>query len=199
MKAKNFILIALASILFFWQCSQEQSSKNKEETSSNKENTTQVSEADLRAKADSAIKITFKTLSGKLKHTIQNDGIEAAINVCKEDAMRITDSLSQALNLKIKRTSHKVRNPQNAPDEWENKILTMYLEKTEKGEPLEPVLEQVNGKWRYAKPIKIKPQCLMCHGEPAGKVKELLQEKYPEDQAVGFKEGDLRGIWSVEL
>lgn len=47
---------------------------------------------------------------------------------------------------------------------------------------------------------KIKPPCLNCHGKkeklsPA--VLKVLKVKYPEDKAFGYRNGDLRGAFSV--
>ena len=50
-------------------------------------------------------------------------------------------------------------------------------------------------------PILDKGLCLTCHGivgetllpENDEKIKTL----YPEDKAVGYSEGDLRGVWSI--
>jgi len=49
-------------------------------------------------------------------------------------------------------------------------------------------------------PIRLKGECQMCHG-PADSIDEevlaAIGENYPEDQAVGFAEGDLRGWFWV--
>ena len=45
--------------------------------------------------------------------------------------------------------------------------------------------------------------CLNCHGEPGKEINESTLEKinslYPEDKAIDFKVGDLRGMWSIEM
>jgi hypothetical protein len=44
--------------------------------------------------------------------------------------------------------------------------------------------------------------CLACHGSPKQfdvAVADLLREKYPDDRAVGYKVGDLRGAVSVRV
>jgi hypothetical protein len=51
-------------------------------------------------------------------------------------------------------------------------------------------------------PIHLKEQCVTCHGPAesiADDVREKLLELYPHDRAVGFKEGDLRGWFWVEV
>ncbi len=50
-------------------------------------------------------------------------------------------------------------------------------------------------------PIRLKAECQVCHG-PAEMIDEeilaSIAESYPEDQAVGFAEGDLRGWFWVQ-
>lgn len=53
---------------------------------------------------------------------------------------------------------------------------------------------------RYAKPMKIIPACIGCHGDPSQvpeEVRRILKERYPSDQAMGYKPGDFRGIVSA--
>ncbi|MBS0204581.1 MAG: DUF3365 domain-containing protein [Planctomycetes bacterium] len=48
----------------------------------------------------------------------------------------------------------------------------------------------------------LKVQCLACHGpkdQIADDVQEQLTRLYPDDQAVGFNEGDLRGWFWVDV
>ncbi len=43
--------------------------------------------------------------------------------------------------------------------------------------------------------------CLNCHGTAGVQVKEntlaKIHQLYPEDRAMNFKEGDLRGVWHI--
>ena len=51
-------------------------------------------------------------------------------------------------------------------------------------------------------PILLQPECEMCHGEPAAVAEEVrarIDEHYPDDQALGFTAGDLRGWFWVEV
>jgi hypothetical protein len=51
-------------------------------------------------------------------------------------------------------------------------------------------------------PIRLDVKCLMCHGGPddvLDAVKPELAKRYPQDQATGFQQGDLRGWFWVEV
>ena len=46
----------------------------------------------------------------------------------------------------------------------------------------------------------LQPLCLTCHGsELAPGVAEQISELYPEDHAIGFEAGDLRGVFWLEF
>ncbi len=149
----------------------------------------------------------LKRLKGELLKALQK-GPYAAIDVCHTKALKITKQVEEQFNhgIKVKRTSLKYRNPKNKPDEVDKRILS-YLEQLNKQGKLPKELVtkvEENGKtyYRYYKPLKIKPMCLMCHGDPKQMDKKLLakiRKYYPEDKAVGYKVGDLRGVVEVKI
>lgn len=51
-------------------------------------------------------------------------------------------------------------------------------------------------------PIKVNAFCLQCHGELGQTLQEedyaMIKERYPGDQALGYVNGDLRGMWSIQ-
>ena len=52
--------------------------------------------------------------------------------------------------------------------------------------------------FRYMKAIPTGKVCLQCHGsEIDPNVDETLKKFYPHDQARGFKEGDIRGAFTI--
>jgi hypothetical protein len=58
----------------------------------------------------------------------------------------------------------------------------------------------IDGKrvFRYMKPIMVQDFCTTCHGgdlSPA--VEAKIADKYPEDRAVGYRPGELRGAFSM--
>ncbi len=52
--------------------------------------------------------------------------------------------------------------------------------------------------FRYMKAIPTAEPCLTCHGvNVAEPVKAKLAQLYPQDQATGFKAGDIRGAFTI--
>jgi hypothetical protein len=52
------------------------------------------------------------------------------------------------------------------------------------------------------RPIAQRPLCATCHGPAEGidpAVRSLLRERYPADRAVGFRDGEIRGWFWVEV
>ncbi len=150
-----------------------------------------------------------KQFMGELKHELQlalkAGGPLNAIQVCQKRAPEIAQKLSLKSGWQLKRTSLRVRNPKNAPDAWERKVLEKFTVEISAGrnphtlEYGEVVVEDGKRVFRYAKAIPMGKICLMCHG---AKIRPALRQKilelYPEDKAVGFREGELRGIFSFK-
>jgi len=58
-----------------------------------------------------------------------------------------------------------------------------------------------NGHAAALLPIQLQAQCLMCHGpkdQIAPAITQQLTMLYPNDQATGFQEGELRGWFWIE-
>jgi len=69
-------------------------------------------------------------------------------------------------------------------------------------EVAEVVNDDAGPRLRYLRPLVIKGTCLNCHGDVESMEPELrtvLEERYPDDEAVGYQEGDLRGAVSVTV
>lgn len=146
---------------------------------------------------------TFAALSNRLTQANQERGPSGAVEYCQMQALPVTDSLSKAFHATIKRTSDKLRNPANKPSTWESEVINGYRKIIESGgEPLARV-SKVDGQVVFTAPIRVLPQCLVCHGQPerdiATETLETLAQRYPEDLAKGYKAGELRGIWSVSF
>ncbi|MDW7691123.1 DUF3365 domain-containing protein [Flammeovirgaceae bacterium SG7u.111] len=144
---------------------------------------------------------SFLALSSQLMGAMKEGGAVHAINYCNLQAVPLTDSLSKAYQVAIKRTSDKWRNEKNKPTELEAEIISWYLEDKKVGRELLPkVVSLKDNEVLFAAPILINSQCLKCHGTPADiddQSLDLLKKHYPNDDAQGYKPNDLRGIWSI--
>ena len=158
----------------------------------------------LKTEARAAIKDFGPALKDKLQSVMSTEGVVAAIEACSLMAPDIASATGERHGLQIGRTSHRVRNPANAPDEWETARLQDFLIAVEQGAAsgtldFGAVIETNKGPvFRYMKAIPTGDLCVVCHGqEIAPEVSNALNELYPEDKARGFEVGDLRGAFTV--
>lgn len=143
-----------------------------------------------------------KELGSNLMAKMKEGGVEAAIPFCHASALTITEKKAKEYQAEIKRTSHKIRNPKNKPSEDDTEILKKFISLTENNETFEPIVQKgEDNRIVFYSPILMQKQCLACHGSPgmelAVRTDSILKSYYPEDQATGFKEGDLRGMWKI--
>lgn len=124
-------------------------------------------------------------------------GVGKAIDVCRIQAPEIAASLT-ADGVSLGRTSHRLRNPSNAPDPWMEPLLADYLEKG--NDRTSRAIRLADGSFGYVEPIYVQPMCLTCHGagiDPS--IAERLDAVYPGDNGRGFEEGDFRGLFWVRI
>ncbi|MFK5971001.1 MAG: DUF3365 domain-containing protein [Candidatus Marithrix sp.] len=152
----------------------------------------------------SAVGKLMKTLKPELVNAMKSKGPVAAIEVCNTKSPTMTDAVSKDAGFVIQRTSLKPRNASNTPDEWETKVLNQFEDRKAKGENPKTIefyeIVENDGKRqiRYMKAIPTSQPCAVCHGEMIPPpVQAKLRELYPNDKAVGFKVGDLRGAFSI--
>jgi hypothetical protein len=144
------------------------------------------------------------TLMQELSAQMAEGGPEAAIEFCSDEAMDLTHGVSSALGaLDVKRTSTRVRNPENAPDALERAALSHFEAEIEAGSmPASWVQAAGDDELRYYQPLVVNEMCAQCHGpadalQPA--VRARLEALYPQDQAVGYAPGDFRGLIRVAI
>jgi hypothetical protein len=138
-------------------------------------------------------------LKGALTTALQTSP-EHAIAVCNEKAPQIAAKIATDSNAQIGRTSLKLRNPKNAPTEWQRAVLLDFQNRAKAGESV-ATLEyaatvQINNRTehRYMKAIATEPLCVTCHGaQQSPSLQQAIRSKYPNDAATGFNVGDLRG------
>ncbi|MCK4866218.1 MAG: DUF3365 domain-containing protein [Gammaproteobacteria bacterium] len=157
-----------------------------------------------KKKAMPAIKEFAGKLKGEMKSAMKSGGPVAAIQVCSDKAPGIAQAVGSKYQIKIARTSLKLRNPENAPDAWEQNVLTQFEERKKKGEDVKKMayadIVDMDGKkvFRMMKAIPTGQVCLKCHADKINsKVEAKLKSLYPTDKARGFKLGDIRGAITI--
>jgi hypothetical protein len=145
-----------------------------------------------------------RDLRGRMLAAIAESGPMGAISIYAYQAQAITINLERKEGVTAKRTSLRIRNPENAPDEYEKAMIERLDAISRKGilpdERIE--LQEAGGVqfYRYTKPIAVDMSCLLCHGareQIPEDIRTYLNERYPRDQATGYRDGDFRGIVSV--
>jgi hypothetical protein len=144
-------------------------------------------------------------LQRELFGALEEGGPLLAVDVCSVRAQEISAGQSSE-GLTVRRVSLRTRNPLNRPDPYETLRLETFAAAHAAGdlpaEEAEVVVEDEGPVLRFLRPIMIAEPCLACHGDPGAidpAVLELIRTRYPEDLAVGYSAGELRGAISVRV
>lgn len=163
-------------------------------------------EIEALAKGRDAAASLNRAVRERLEAVAKSSDPTSGFGVCSYQAQALTDEVEKRMGVRLKRTSLKVRNPANAPDDFEKSVLDRFESVVRAGALPEDAFEEgtFEGKkvYRYAQPILVGNFCLVCHGvagEISADVRRVLAERYPEDKATGYRSGDLRGIVSVVI
>lgn len=171
---------------------------------------------ELLARSQAAARMLKTELKAALTQSLQSQGAVAALGVCKNMAPAIAQKAATEHQLRIRRVSLKNRNPAASPDSYEAEVLARWLTELVKNQDAprptfaQAVLTEVSETdgqrtgsktvFRYLEPLYIEKGCLQCHGSQLqAEVQQSLKQLYPEDQATGYTEGDLRGAVSVSI
>ena len=205
-----FLSVFSLSIIFFSSCKNDTTKKEDKKEVSKKEikaetKSNELDEgyaADYIAKSISIAKASGKTLKGKLTAAVEKGGLQNGINTCNKIAQKLMDSLSNKYNVQIKRTTLKLRNPDDKPEQDEIDVLITYDKQIKSGKIAKPSAKKLNnGNVRVYIPIMVDKVCLNCHGKIGEDIKasnySLIKKHYPNDEAIDYSDGDLRGIWSI--
>lgn len=164
--------------------------------------------AAARARADATATLLLQTLLGELSAAVAEGGATKAVETCHDAAQALTQRLGEAQGVSIRRTALRTRNAANEPDAFERAWLLAAEAALAEGRPAEATAEvvEVGGggrELRLLRPIVFPGGvCSQCHGtaeEISAEVRALLAERYPDDRAIGFRKGDLRGAVSVRV
>jgi hypothetical protein len=142
-----------------------------------------------------------------LTEAIAKSGPADAVTVCQDTAPKMAKAASEQSGWQIRRVSLRNRNPKAVPDAWERETLEDFDRQAAAG--LAPasleraVIQTVDGKpvQRYMRALPTQGLCLSCHGAgealPPG-VAERLKALYPDDKAVGYSLGQIRGAMTLK-
>lgn len=170
------------------------------------ENKIEVSENQIAGMRATAVEF-MKDLKSILINQIRTNGMLSAVSVCSDTAQILTNNFGVQKGVYVKRVSLKNRNVNNAPDDFEKRVLNKFTlmqlnnELNDDSEYAEIVEEGEFKYLRYLKPILVQAECLNCHGSEndiSPEVEQLINQEYPNDNAVGYKIGDLRGAVSLK-
>lgn len=107
-------------------------------------------------------------------------------------AWKVAKQYAAKAGMEFKAPSLTPRDPLDQPDEFERRALLKFQADPELKEYSERVTDSGRQYMRYAQPVRLTQDCLVCHGDPAGSKDPFGFTKE------GMKAGDLRGAFSVK-
>jgi methyl-accepting chemotaxis protein len=106
-------------------------------------------------------------------------------------AWNVAEHYAETQKMTFRTPSLTPRNPKNQPDEFERRALESFRQDASLVEFYERKVENGEDVMRYAQPVRLTEDCLVCHGGPVG-------EKDPfGNTKEGMKAGDLRGAFTI--
>jgi hypothetical protein len=145
---------------------------------------------------------------GELTKELERTGPIRAITVCKYSVPEITSNISRQTGMRVTRVALRPRNKAlGEPDVWEQRVLLDFENRVAKGEKADAleyheIVDEPAGRvFRYMKSLAMAQPCLQCHG-PSNQLSEgvraQLATEYPNDKAVEYQIGQVRGAISVK-
>jgi len=164
----------------------------------------QAQDRDMLTPSRTIRQAMLKELGQKLQSAMTEGGAVNAIGVCNTQAPEIAGRVSAQNQVKLSRVGNRARNPvMGVPNDWQAKALAQFDAGLARGDkPAEMEFSETITKsdgskeFHFAKPIVLQPMCVACHGGPeqiSPEVKSKLSELYPNDKAVNYQPGQLRG------
>lgn len=141
---------------------------------------------------------TKKILGKNLMGSIQKNGTLEALKFCNHRALPLTDSLSKHYNATIKRVSDKNRQPKNKATGESLKMIAYFKNLITQKKAYKPIAVESKNHVDVYYPIETNSMCLQCHGKNINpEVHKQILKLYPNDQAIGYEENELRGVWQI--
>ena len=142
----------------------------------------------LTATADSLLRRT-------LARELAAGGVARAMAFCRPETYHAVDSLAGVLKATARRVSEHPRNPTSQA------TLAAAEMQPDTGRTIRRPSQEV---FFYQRPIVLNNQlCLRCHGEIGKDISAadyaLIKQKFPRDQATGYRLGQAMGAWQISL
>lgn len=150
------------------------------------------------ARAERAMNALQQALLTELDAAMKQGGAPAAVTVCHDQAVAIAEKVARVQGIALGRTSHRLRNPANAPRPWAKAAVEQAA--GTKAAAAQRLVVDLGERVGVLRPIGTADMCLRCHGAPdvvRQQIGPALAASYARDQATGFAVGDLRGwMWA---
>ena len=152
------------------------------------------------SRADLIVVSMQGALLRELTKALEQGGPGLAINSCHIDVVGITQRIAHQEGVAAGRTSDRLRSPLNAPRPWAARLVAANAGRLAR--EVEGFAVDLGDAVGVLRPIAHRPMCASCHGpadtlDPA--VRVALRDRYPVDRAIGFKDGEIRGWFWVEM
>lgn len=189
MKSTQTLLSLSLVLLSFFSCKKELDNQQKTE---------------YAQKGKEIAMATADRMLAEVAKNMKEGGVAQAAPFCNAHADSLTNEMASRYGVSIKRTSHLLRSEKNKPSAREQEILNQYQKQESEKQELKPIVEKnEDGSVQFYAPIKLAQKCTTCHGvlgeTLTPKNDSIIKVLYPADKAIGYKEGDLRGIWSINF
>jgi uncharacterized protein DUF3365 len=152
-----------------------------------------ISQGDLIIAAVSA------ALQNELRRDVR-EGIDRATASCHIDTSAVEVGVERGKGFAVGRTSARLRNPTNRPRPWAAAVVARHA--TARASDVDGYVVDLGDRIGLLRPIAEQPMCDACHGpveKLSPRVAAELKDRYPADHGTGFRSGDLRGWFWVEL
>ncbi|WP_439107866.1 Tll0287-like domain-containing protein [Congregibacter sp.] len=144
-----------------------------------------------------------RELGGQLQQAMASGGPAVAVEFCNENALPITTAVSENTGARVSRVSDHPRNPDNRAEENELAYIARAKLLLAANEPLSPLMTDKGDHKVGFYPIVTSGLCLQCHGQEGTDISadtlEIIDARYPNDEATGYGLKELRGIFVVSM
>jgi hypothetical protein len=168
------------------------------------------SASEIRRLADPFIQQTGSRMLSEVNRVLAKKGPAAAIDDLHLKDLKLPPAAAGAWRINnFKRTSLRVRNPANVPDNADlAALMSIQTAMADGNTPPNVLVQRVDAaagapaEWRVYRPMVTTGSCLACHGatdamDPA--VLARLEQLYPSDKAKGYSANEWRGVIRVSI